>query len=575
VKKESESFPGKIFVENNIVTREELDIGIREQQRRDSRYLGLTLVKLGFAAEEEILPILAEQLSVPYVKVKDKDIDPSVIEKVPAKVVYHYKVMPLEMKNGILTMAVTDPLAVHVLDDIRLLLGCEIKPVLGGEKDILEGLNKYYGIGAETVEGMIDETGLAKVKESSLSETVPEDIEDLAEDASIIRFVNQILLQAFHDRATDIHIEPFEDELQVRYRIDGVLYETSIPPTIKHFQAAIISRIKIMAKLDIAERRLPQDGRIKVKVGEEELDLRVSILPTPHGESVNIRLLSSRYMLLGLKNLGLSDKDITILELMIKKPHGIILVTGPTGSGKTTTLYACLSKINNNEKKIITIEDPIEYQLKGITQIQILPKIDLTFSRGLRSMLRHDPDVMMVGEVRDYETAEITIRVALTGHLVFSTLHTNDAAGAVTRLLDMSIEPYLISSSVECIIAQRLVRLICPDCKHEVKQKKELIEEMGFTKEILETEAIIFEGKGCEKCKFTGYRGRTGIYEFLVMNDEIRQLVLERTPANIIKEKAISLGMRTLRQDGWEKVRKGLTTASEVVRVTQQEDIME
>ncbi|NOX97525.1 MAG: Flp pilus assembly complex ATPase component [Nitrospirae bacterium] len=575
MKKESESFPGKIFVENNIVTREELDIGIREQQRRDSRYLGLTLVKLGFAAEEEILPILAEQLSVPYVKVKDKDIDPSVIEKVPAKVVYHYKVMPLEMKNGILTMAVTDPLAVHVLDDIRLLLGCEIKPVLGGEKDILEGLNKYYGIGAETVEGMIDETGLAKVKESSLSETVPEDIEDLAEDASIIRFVNQILLQAFHDRATDIHIEPFEDELQVRYRIDGVLYETSIPPTIKHFQAAIISRIKIMAKLDIAERRLPQDGRIKVKVGEEELDLRVSILPTPHGESVNIRLLSSRYMLLGLKNLGLSDKDITILELMIKKPHGIILVTGPTGSGKTTTLYACLSKINNNEKKIITIEDPIEYQLKGITQIQILPKIDLTFSRGLRSMLRHDPDVMMVGEVRDYETAEITIRVALTGHLVFSTLHTNDAAGAVTRLLDMSIEPYLISSSVECIIAQRLVRLICPDCKHEVKQKKELIEEMGFTKEILETEAIIFEGKGCEKCKFTGYRGRTGIYEFLVMNDEIRQLVLERTPANIIKEKAISLGMRTLRQDGWEKVRKGLTTASEVVRVTQQEDIME
>jgi len=330
-----------------------------------------------------------------------------------------------------------------------------------------------------------------------------------------------------------------------------------------------------MAKLDIAERRLPQDGRIKVKVGEEELDLRVSILPTPHGESVNIRLLSSRYMLLGLKNLGLSDQDITILELMIKKPHGIILVTGPTGSGKTTTLYACLSKINNNEKKIITIEDPIEYQLKGITQIQILPKIDLTFSRGLRSMLRHDPDVMMVGEVRDYETAEITIRVALTGHLVFSTLHTNDAAGAVTRLLDMSIEPYLISSSVECIIAQRLVRLICPDCKHEVKQKKELIEEMGFTKKVLGTEAIIFEGKGCEKCKFTGYRGRTGIYEFLVMNDEIRQLVLERTPANIIKEKAISLGMRTLRQDGWEKVRKGLTTASEVVRVTQQEDIMD
>jgi len=399
-----------------------------------------------------------------------------------------------------------------------------------------------------------------------------EDVDDMARDASIIKFVNQLFLQAYKDRATDVHIEPYEDEMKVRFRVDGVLYETAIPPSIKHFQSAIISRIKIMANLNIAEKRLPQDGRMRIKVAGDELDLRVSILPTPYGESVDIRLLSTDIRF-GLENLGLLKKDLELMTEMIKKPHGIIFVTGPTGSGKTTTLYACLSRINAAEKKIITIEDPIEYQMKGITQIQVLPKIGLTFAQGLRSMLRHDPDIMMVGEVRDFETAEITIRVALTGHLVFSTLHTNDAAGGITRLLDMGIEPYLVASSVECFVAQRLVRLICPKCKRKVKPSKEILKELGVEKVADLSNVTFYEGSGCDECKQTGYKGRTAIYEILVVDNDIRNLIMGRKSADKIKERALEKGMRTLRQDGWEKIKMGLTTPSEVIRVTEVETL--
>jgi len=328
-----------------------------------------------------------------------------------------------------------------------------------------------------------------------------------------------------------------------------------------------------MANLNIAERRLPQDGRIRIKIGDDEVDLRVSMLPTPFGESIVIRLLSTK-ILFGLGNLGFSKKDLEIFEHIIKKPHGIIFVTGPTGSGKTTTLYAALNRINDKEKKILTIEDPIEYQLKGVAQIQVQPKINLTFANALRSMLRHDPDVMMVGEVRDYETAEIAIRVALTGHLVFSTLHTNDAAGAVTRLIDMGVEPFLVASSVECFIAQRLVRVICDNCKTEMKANREIIKELGVSN--IEPKKIkMFEGKGCEDCRFTGYKGRTAIYEILVVSEPIRELILKKSSSDQIKRKALSLGMRTLRQDGWEKIRSGITTPSEVIRVTQAEELAE
>ena len=558
---------GEMLVNEKVITPEQLEACLKEE-KRSGKFICQIVVDLGFAAEEKVLPILSKHIGIPYIKVKDKEIDKSVIEKVPARFAIHYKLMPLQIEGDTLAIAVTDPLDVHTLDDIKLLLGYEIRPFLGGEKDILEAIKRYYGIGAETIESIMAETAGSDGMPAGAGSA--KEAEELVEDASIIKFVNQIIQQAYYDRATDIHIEPFEDELKVRYRIDGILYDAAIPPTIKYFQSAIVSRIKIMSNLNIAEHRLPQDCRMNVKVGEEELDLRISILPTPYGESLGIRLLFTK-MLYSLEELGLSEFDLKILNEMIKKPHGIILLTGPTGSGKTTTLYACLSKINNRELKILTIEDPIEYHLKGITQIQVYPKIGLSFANGLRSMLRHDPDVMMVGEIRDVETAEIAIRVALTGHLVFSTLHTNDAPGAMTRLLDMGIEPYLVASSVECVIAQRLVRLICPKCKRPVKDKKLILKELGITD--APEGAELYEGKGCESCKFTGYRGRTAIYEFLVLDEEIREMVLNHSSADQIRKKAVSLGMRALRGDGIEKVFRGLTTVSEIIRVTPKEDI--
>ena len=557
---------GEMLVGKGLITVANLERALKEH-KRTGEFLGVTLIKLKIVDEETLMPVLSEQLDIKYLKIKDLAIDPSVIEKVPAKFVSHYKMMPISFEDNVLTIGVLDPLDIHTLDDVKLLLGYQIRPVFCGEKDISEAIKKYYGIGAETLEKM--STG-ALPDDAKLFFRGPEveDIEDLAQDASIIKFVNQIILGGYQERATDIHIEPFMDDLKIRYRIDGVLHDAAIPSTIKQFQAAIISRIKIMANLNIAERRLPQDGRIKVKVGDEELDLRVSVLPTPFGEGIDIRILSSS-MVYSLKGLGLLEDHLKALEQLIKKPHGIIFVTGPTGSGKTTTLYACLNKMNKKELKIITIEDPIEYQIAGITQIQVTPKIGLTFAAGLRSMLRHDPDIMMIGEVRDYETAEITIRSSLTGHLVFSTLHTNDAAGGITRLLDMGIEPYLAASSVECFIAQRLIRLICPNCKAEVPFTKEVMRELGVTHE--EAKAVkIYEGKGCENCKFTGYKGRTAIYEFLVVSESIKELIIARSSSDKIKKKAVSEGMRSLAQDGWIKIKMGLTTPAEVLRVAKE-----
>ncbi|MBU4342538.1 MAG: Flp pilus assembly complex ATPase component TadA [Candidatus Omnitrophica bacterium] len=556
---------GERLIQKGLISYKDLDLGLKEHQRT-GQFLGTTLVKLGFIEEDKLYPVLSEQLKIPYLKIKDLAIPHEVFEKVPAKYACHYKLIPVKFEKDTITIAVADPLDVRTLDDLKLLLGCDVAGVLATESDINEGIKKYYGIGAETIEEIVD-TG-DRTEEIALETRKTENIEDLVEDASIIKFVNQILVQGVKDGATDIHIEPYEDELKVRYRIDGVLYDVSVPANIRYFQAAIVSRLKIMAHLDIAERRLPQDGRIRIRVGNDELDLRISILPTQFGESVDIRILSSA-MLYSLKNLGLLSSDLDILEKLIKKPHGIIFVTGPTGSGKTTTLYSCLSKINKKDKKIITIEDPIEYQLKGVTQIQIHPRIGLSFAAGLRSMLRHDPDIMMVGEVRDFETAEITIRVALTGHLVFSTLHTNDAAGGITRLLDMGVEPYLAASSVECFIAQRLVRLICPQCKVKKKLDKKLLE--GFKIKDDARNVTIYESKGCEACKFSGYKGRTGLYEFLVMNEDICELALQRASSDQIKKKALELGMHTLRMDGWEKIKRGLTTIDEVMRVTEED----
>ena len=554
---------GELLVKNDIISEKQLEQALWQHQKA-GEFLGRTVVKMGIASEEEVLPLLSKKLKISYVQINKLSIPPEVIKKVPAKFACHYELIPIKLEGKVLTVALTDPSSLEFIDDLTLLLGYKINPMLAGELDIMKGLKKYYGIGAETIEEMMKQTSQTETMKKM--ESSVDDIEELAADATIIKFVNQILLEAYRDRATDIHIEPYEDELRIRYRIDGILHEAKVPKSVKHFREALVSRIKIMASMNIAERRMPQDGRIKVKIGKVDLDLRISVLPTPFGESVNIRLLSSD-IFLGLGTLGLSSRHLEILESVIHKPHGVILLTGPTGSGKTTTLYACLSEINDSEKKIITIEDPIEYQLNGISQIQVLPKIDLTFARGLRSMLRHDPDIMMVGEIRDFETAETTIRTALTGHLVFSTLHTNDAAGAMTRLLDMGVEAYLLASSLECVIAQRLLRVICEDCKEVAENSAVQKKSLGIP-----NETKIFIGKGCEKCRFTGFKGRTAIHEILVINDEIRELIVKRTSANIIRNKAISQGMKTLRQDGLDKVCKGITTIEEVIRVTQQEE---
>ena len=497
------------------------------------------------------------------------EIPDDVIRLVPARAVNRYHVVPVKRVDGTLRVAVNDPLDVHTLDDLQMMLKMGVEPVVTTTKEIDDAIKRHYGIGAATVEGLIDDAAAeGKVLEV---EAQVEDIDQMAEDASIVRFVNQIIQEAMRDRASDIHIEPLETALRIRYGIDGLLYEAAIPPTIRKFQSAIISRVKIMADMNIAERRLPQDGKIKIKRSDKEFDLRVSTVPTPHGESISIRILSRDSELINLERLGLAEQNLAHLRELLDKPHGIILVTGPTGSGKSTTLYAGLSEINKIDRKIITIEDPIEYRINGVTQIQVNPQIDLTFGRCLRTILRQDPDILMVGEVRDTETAQITIRTALTGHLVLSTLHTNDATGAVTRLLDMGIEPFLVSSSVLGIIAQRLVRVLCPSCKRPMEPPESVVRRVNVGNE--PTAGITFyRGQGCEACRYTGFRGRTALFEFVRITEDFRRLVVERVGANVLKQQALRDGMTTLRQDGWRKVKAGQTTLDEILRVTLEDE---
>lgn len=556
---------GPLLVDKHIITPEQLGLALKKQEET-GKELKVILLELGFIDDETaILPVLAHEMGVAYVPLRDIEISAEVIKKIPAQFVSHYHVIPLRLENDTLTIATTRPWDIHLLDEIGLVVNARLNPVLSGQREILEAIRRYYGIGAETIERMMDTA--PPVVQAAREVT---NIEETQSEASVSKFFNQILLEAYRDRATDIHIEPFEGGLQVRYRVDGVLYDARVPPDIKHFREAIVSRIKILSNLNIAEKRMPQDGRFKVCVGDIDLDLRVSFIPTPYGESVVLRILNTA-RLYSLEELGLSEREKGLLEGLIKKPHGILFLTGPTGSGKTTTLYSCLAHINTQEKKIITIEDPIEYQLKGIIQIQVNPAIGLSFAHGLRSMLRHDPDIMMVGEVRDMETAQIAVQIALTGHLIFSTLHTNDAASGVTRLLDMGVEPYLITSTVEGFIAQRLVRIICPKCKAPVQVTPEMIKDFGSEADISSTRDV-YEGRGCKACNFTGFSGREAIYEFFIFNDVLRHLIMERATAGRLKERAVESGMRTLRQAGWEKVRKGITTIQEVLRVTQEEE---
>ena len=561
------------LVKSGLFSIHELEILIVQAQSAGEP-LREYLIHQNKITEDQILKALSEQLHLDIIDVRAVEIDKKVLDKIPVRFAWYYKFMPLSIEQKTLTLAVFFPLEVKVQDEIRVHLGFEPRIVLAKEYDIIESLKKYYGLAADTIDRILTKESARKSTVLLDREAEVEDIEKLSEDASVTKLVNQIIFEAYQKRATDIHIEPYRNKVRFRYRIDGVLVDANLPPDIKHFLLPILSRMKIMANLSIVEKRLPQDGSAVVKTKDQTLDLRISTIPTPNGESMVIRILPAQMMLFSLERLGLGQDNVRIFRELIKQPHGIIFVTGPTGSGKTTTLYACLNEINAPTRKIITIEDPVEYELEGITQIHVNRKVNLDFAIGLRSILRHDPDVIMVGEVRDLETAEIAIRTALTGHLVFSTLHTNDASSGITRLIDMGIEPYLVASSIEAFVAQRLVRIICPRCKFEdttpVEEIRKEITEALKLKSVKDVK--IFKGKGCDHCNQTGFYGRTAIHEILVMSELIRAAVLEKPRSDYIKKVAMGQGMMTLRQAGWQKVFEGVTTPTEVMNVTAKEN---
>jgi type II secretion system protein E len=517
-------------------------------------------------SEEHFLTHLATVLKWPFIDLRKVTVPTEARNAISTKVAFQYNAIPMDAQNGTLVVAVSNPFDTAMLNAVQFDAGKPVKFALATRGEIEKALKKYYGVGAET----LDE--LAKDDDAPLDlDLVDKEITEGDQEASVIKFVNQIIWEAYKDRATDIHFEPAEDELRIRYRIDGILHQTPMPPQLKRYQAAIISRIKVMSGMNISEKRLPQDGRINVRIKGEEIDIRVSTVPTVYGESVSLRLLTRGKIFLTLDKLGFSPEEDRALREIIIKPHGIMLVTGPTGAGKSTTLYAALSTINSVTKRIITIEEPVEYELKGINQIAVRSDIGLTFAMGLRHILRQDPNVVMVGEIRDTETAEIAIRASLTGHLVFSTLHTNDAPSAFTRLIDMGIEPFLVASSVEAVLAQRLVRTICPKCSTPQKVERNYLRKIGFPEHEIDT-TDFRKGVGCEDCRQLGYQGRLGIYELLLVSEAIRPLVMNRAPASTIANEAIKQGMRTLRVDGWNKVKAGKTTIEEVLRVTQTEE---
>ncbi len=565
----SKKLIGQVFLERGLIDEEELRTALNLQA--DSREkLGKLLVDLGYVSERDCLATVSEHLGIPAMSATDYPSVPVLDSILSFRFMKQCKFVPVALENNELTLAMTDPLDHPTLDSVKQATGYQVKAVLGAESEILDVLEKFYGSSASTLGRIIE--GINGDSIDNLSDEI-EDIEqlkDLASEAPVIRLVNLLISKAIENRASDIHIEPFEKDLQVRYRIDGILHDVEAPP--KKLKAALISRVKIMSKLNIAERRLPQDGRIKLKVLGRDIDLRVSTLPTMYGESVVMRILDkSNTSLYDIRRLGFPEDSLQEFESLIHRPHGIFLVTGPTGSGKTTTLYSALSAINLPDKKIITIEDPIEYQIDGVNQIHVNSQIGLTFAAGLRHIVRQDPDVIMIGEIRDLETAEIAIRAALTGHLVFSTLHTNDAPSAITRLIDMGAADYLIASSLLGVLAQRLVRVICPSCKTETFPVPEMLDEIGFRRGDRRGEpARFFEGSGCENCANTGFIGRVGIYELMTINDDIRKLTVGKADSNQIRKKALEHGMRPLRDDGWLKVRQGTSSIAEVLRVTQE-----
>lgn len=520
-------------------------------------------------SELDTLKLLSEQTGMPYVDLLHFSIDTELIKEVPFHICDTYKIFPLRREeDGTVLFALSDPMNVKILDDLRLMLDKPVKGAIANEGDIKDAIAMHYGIGDENLDLMVDRLHEENVEENIVNNSDQIDltnIDQIAADAPVIKFVNLLLLQAIKDRASDLHIEPFEDTLRIRYRVDGVLREVQSPPQKLH--VGIQSRLKVMAGMDIAERRIPQDGRIKLNLAGRQIDLRVSSLPTVWGESIVMRILDKSMMMMGLEQIGLLPEVNEKMRGLIDKPNGIILVTGPTGCGKTTTLYSALNEIYTPELKVITTEDPVEYEMEGVVQVNIREAVGLTFASCLRSILRQDPDVIMVGEIRDEETAQISVQAALTGHLVLSTLHTNDAPSTVTRLIDMNVEPFLIASTIEGVIAQRLVRTICPNCREEYTPHEELFREMGMDPEEAR-QYTYFRGHGCDDCNYTGYKGRIGIYELMVITEAVRELVLQKATTVELARLARAEGMMTMRQDGMIKIQAGITTIDEVLRVT-------
>ncbi|HQL63154.1 MAG TPA: ATPase, T2SS/T4P/T4SS family [bacterium] len=521
-----------------------------------------------YATEEDLLKLYATQVGMPFVKLSEIEFDEDALNLVSPDLARQYKIFPIRFnkQTGVVTIALVDPLNVRTIDDLRVWLGHEIEGVIGNADEIQSLIDEYYGTGHESVDEVLS-TLQSERYQIDLKDDNFGDLERIANEAPIVKLVNLVLLQAIKERASDLHIEPFERSLRIRYRVDGILHETVPPP--KHLTNAIISRVKVMAGLNIAERRLPQDGRIKLAMADRNVELRVSCLPTVNGESVVMRILDSEVMGLQLDQLGMLPDTLEIYEKIISRPSGIVLVTGPTGCGKTTTMYASLARIFSPMLKMITTENPVEYQMDGIVQVNINQAVGLTFARCLRSILRQDPDIIMVGEIRDLETASMAIESSLTGHLVLSTLHTNDAPGTLTRLVDMDVEPFLITSAVVAVLAQRLVRVICLDCKEPYTPDPHILKEMGVSPEDV-ANITFFHGKGCSECNYTGYRGRVGIFELLTLSDPVKDLVLKRAASSEIFHQARKDGMRTLREDGWQKVIQGITTPEEILHSTVQ-----
>lgn len=560
----------ELLIEDNIVSQDEMNAALA-RQKTSGESLVRTLIDMGAVTEWEMAATLGKQLNVPFITLSHYEIDKEILRSIPEEIVRKYRIVPVDKTDDVLTIALSDPSNIYLLDELRLLTKCQIVPVISFESDLNEAIERYYTNHKENFEEALKDITDAEVKvveneEMALAGEAEDDSNDLsveADDAPVVQLVNLFVTEAIKKRASDIHVEPYEKSVRLRYRIDGVLHEMTPPP--KKFQNAIISRLKILSEMDIAEKRLPQDGRFRVKYQEKTIDFRVSCCPVAHGEKIVIRLLDQSNLQLDLADLGFDQEELKTFNRNIRKPWGMVLITGPTGSGKSTTLYSALSTINDPQKNIITIEDPIEYQLKGINQVAAHAEIGLTFAEGLRSFLRQDPDIIMVGEIRDLETAEIAVKAALTGHLVLSTIHTNDAPSTVNRLTNMGIESFLVTASLNMLVAQRLVRRVCRDCKETFVPTPELLEQVQI---VLKPGDEFSHGAGCATCNGTGYRGRVALYEIMEMTDNLRDAVIANVPTQELKRQAIGQGMRTLRMAGNRKVLEGRTTIEEVLSNT-------